>query len=377
MGHEVAAVVAIRAPEGRYGQGYPFALHPAAPDGDLLFVRSGERLGELLRAYTPDVALCASFPSRIPGDALAAPRHGILNSHPALLPRYRGPNPIGWALRNGDAQIGLTLHQMTSEFDAGPIYAQGTIPVAGDKDLESALEGFNHTSRDGSSRRRSRGSKPAMPATRRTRPRRRTPASSSPSTSRSIGRAAPARSTTRRGRGRSRPRSTTSAARSRSWAASACGCRAPGSMATPAGCGSSAAIPPCGCSRRSRYPAVSSSSGFGAQPGVSGTGEAVGVGGRARLSSGTRTAHLGARIAPERTLDEPDALVAIPRLEQVLAVGGGVQPRAHDRPDRPERPRAPGDVLAAAPAAARVPAALCPVEGVAGRRPGGRSPGTA
>lgn len=60
MGHEVAAVVAIRAPEGRYGQGYPFALHSAAPDGDLLFVRSGERLGDLLRAYTPDVALCVS-----------------------------------------------------------------------------------------------------------------------------------------------------------------------------------------------------------------------------------------------------------------------------------------------------------------------------
>ena len=132
MGHEVAAVVAIRAPEGRYGQGYPFALHSAAPDGDLLFVRSGERLGDLLRAYTPDVALCASFPSRIPDDALAAPRHGILNSHPALLPRYRGPNPIGWALRNGDAQIGLTLHRMTSEFDAGPIYAQGAVPLAAD-----------------------------------------------------------------------------------------------------------------------------------------------------------------------------------------------------------------------------------------------------
>jgi len=142
MGHEVAAVVAIRAPEGRYGQGYPFALHSAAPDGDLLFVRSGERLGDLLRAYTPDVALCASFPSRIPDDALAAPRHGILNSHPALLPRYRGPNPIGWALRNGDAQIGLTLHRMTSEFDAGPIYAQGAVPLAADEDPESALEGF-------------------------------------------------------------------------------------------------------------------------------------------------------------------------------------------------------------------------------------------
>ena len=70
MGHEIVALVAIRAPEGRYGADYPFALHGAAPNADLLFVRSGERIGALLRAYAPDVALCGSFPARIPDDAL-------------------------------------------------------------------------------------------------------------------------------------------------------------------------------------------------------------------------------------------------------------------------------------------------------------------
>ena len=135
MGHEIEALVAIRAPEGRYGAGYPFALHKAAQEADLLFVRSGEHLGALLRAYAPDVALCASFPARIPDDALEAPRYGILNAHPGLLPRYRGPNPMGHALRNGDDQIGLTLHRMTSELDAGPIYAQGTVHLDIHEDL--------------------------------------------------------------------------------------------------------------------------------------------------------------------------------------------------------------------------------------------------
>jgi methionyl-tRNA formyltransferase len=83
LGHDVAALVSFRGPEGRYGSGYPSALHAGAPDGDLLFVRSGERLGSLLRSYEPDVALCASFPARIPDDALVAPRHGILNLHPS------------------------------------------------------------------------------------------------------------------------------------------------------------------------------------------------------------------------------------------------------------------------------------------------------
>ena len=140
MGHEIVALVAIRAPEGRYGADYPFALHGAAPNADLLFVRSGERLGALLRAYAPDVALCGSFPARIPDDALDAPRYGILNAHPGLLPRYRGPNPMGRALRHGDEEIGITLHRMTSELDAGPIYAQGTVPVDVHEDLASEGE---------------------------------------------------------------------------------------------------------------------------------------------------------------------------------------------------------------------------------------------
>jgi methionyl-tRNA formyltransferase len=139
MGHDVAALLAFRGPDGRYGNDYPIGLHQAAPDGDLLFVRSGERLGPLLRAYEPDIAICASFPARIPDDALAAPRHGILNMHPGLLPRYRGPNPLGWSIRNGDREIGITVHRMTSELDAGPIYAQAAIPVADDED--PALDG--------------------------------------------------------------------------------------------------------------------------------------------------------------------------------------------------------------------------------------------
>jgi methionyl-tRNA formyltransferase len=134
LGHEIPAVLAYRGPEGRYGPGYPFALHGAAPDGDLLFVRSGQRVGALLRAYAPDVALCASFPAWIPDDALDAPRYGIVNMHPSLLPRYRGPNPLGWAIRNDDGEVGMTLHRMTSEFDAGPIYAQDALPVADDDD---------------------------------------------------------------------------------------------------------------------------------------------------------------------------------------------------------------------------------------------------
>jgi methionyl-tRNA formyltransferase len=129
LGHDVVALIAYRAPAGRWGPAYPLALHEAAPDGDLAFVRSGRGVGPLLRAYAPDLALCATFPARIPDEALDVPRHGIVNMHPSLLPRYRGPNPVGWALRNGDDEIGMTLHRMTSGYDEGPILAQARFAV--------------------------------------------------------------------------------------------------------------------------------------------------------------------------------------------------------------------------------------------------------
>ena len=134
LGHEVPAVVALRAAPGRYGVDYPPGLHDFVPEADLLFVRSAESLGTLLRAYSPDVALCVTFPALIPDDALDAPRYGIVNGHPSLLPRYRGPNPLGWALRNGETQIGSTLHRMTHELDAGPILAQGSFAIDPEED---------------------------------------------------------------------------------------------------------------------------------------------------------------------------------------------------------------------------------------------------
>jgi methionyl-tRNA formyltransferase len=138
MGHDVVAIVSLRVAPDRFGPHKPARiLDAAAPDGDVLFISSPARLASLLAAYAPDVAVCSSFPARIPDPALAVPRYGVVNVHPGLLPRYPGPNPMGWALRNGDREMGLTVHRMTPEFDAGPILAQGAIPVTDDDDAAS------------------------------------------------------------------------------------------------------------------------------------------------------------------------------------------------------------------------------------------------
>jgi methionyl-tRNA formyltransferase len=128
-GHEPVAMLAAPISDVRYGDD-PGGHLLGAPTGlDVLVPAGRDRIARLLAAHEPDVALCAGFPWKIPPDALAVPRLGIVNVHPSLLPQYRGPIPVGWAIRNGDTEVGLTIHKMDAELDTGPILAQARIPL--------------------------------------------------------------------------------------------------------------------------------------------------------------------------------------------------------------------------------------------------------
>src|SRR5579872_2598951 len=131
LGHECVGVVTTEGPPGRYGAGGLAELvELRPPDFDVLVAAGSRRFAPLLAALEPDLALCGGFPLRIPADALAVPRFGVVNGHPARLPRYRGPNPIGWALRNGDAELGFTFHRMDAQIDTGPVLVQGAASIA-------------------------------------------------------------------------------------------------------------------------------------------------------------------------------------------------------------------------------------------------------
>jgi methionyl-tRNA formyltransferase len=144
-GHETAAVITPRRGEDPHDERRRLfhALVDGAPDHlDLCLVPSKDRIARLLRAYDPDLAICAGFPWLIPADALAVPRLGIVNGHPSLLPRHRGPYPIAWAFRDGDSELGFTFHLMDEEFDTGPILSQGTRPMPPDAAFEDLLPLF-------------------------------------------------------------------------------------------------------------------------------------------------------------------------------------------------------------------------------------------
>jgi methionyl-tRNA formyltransferase len=97
----------------------------ALPPGmDLLLPGTAEGLVAGLTGYQLDLLVVYGFNWRLPASVLGVPRFGVLNVHTSLLPRYRGPAPVLWAIRNGDSEVGLTIHRMDERFDAGPILTQ-------------------------------------------------------------------------------------------------------------------------------------------------------------------------------------------------------------------------------------------------------------
>jgi methionyl-tRNA formyltransferase len=94
-----------------------------------------------LAAYAPDVICVACFSRRIPPSILHLPRWGCLNVHPSLLPAKRGPDPLFWTFRDGDAETGVTVHEMNEGLDSGPIVVRRALPVPdgiSEADLERA-----------------------------------------------------------------------------------------------------------------------------------------------------------------------------------------------------------------------------------------------
>jgi len=76
-----------------------------------------------------DIGVVVSFGKIIPENVLSIFPKGVINVHPSLLPKYRGPNPIRWQILNGERESGITIIKLTKEVDAGPILIQKKIEI--------------------------------------------------------------------------------------------------------------------------------------------------------------------------------------------------------------------------------------------------------
>ena len=127
-GHEIAAVYSQ--PPRRAGRGHKeqpspvhaFALSRGLPVRTPLTLRdSGEQAA--FAGLALDAAVVAAYGLILPQPILDAPRHGCVNVHASLLPRWRGAAPIQRAILAGDAVTGVSIMQMDKGLDTGPVLA--------------------------------------------------------------------------------------------------------------------------------------------------------------------------------------------------------------------------------------------------------------
>ncbi len=85
---------------------------------------------EKVRSKNADIAIVASFNKKFPKVLLESAKLGFVNSHPSLLPLYRGGNPYFYPIINKDPQTGITLHFMDEAFDTGDIVFQKEVPLS-------------------------------------------------------------------------------------------------------------------------------------------------------------------------------------------------------------------------------------------------------
>ncbi len=140
--HELVAVVTQ--PDRPAGRGRKLTPPPVAVRARELGLRvlQPERLRDVreeLEAMALEVGVVVAYGKLIPRWLLNLPKHGVLNVHPSLLPRYRGASPIPHAILSGDPQTGVTVIRLVEELDAGPILAQEQVPI-GPQDTAGQLE---------------------------------------------------------------------------------------------------------------------------------------------------------------------------------------------------------------------------------------------
>ena len=126
----------VTQPDKPMGRGYevqPSAIklqaqHYQLPVLQPKTLRSKEIQKEL-EDYQADCFVVVAYGKMIPQEVLDIPKMGCLNVHPSLLPKYRGPSPMQWAILNGDKETGVSIMLLDTGMDTGHILTQEKIPL--------------------------------------------------------------------------------------------------------------------------------------------------------------------------------------------------------------------------------------------------------
>ena len=76
---------------------------------------------DIIKELNPDIIVVVAYGKILPKEILNAAKHGCINVHASLLPKYRGAAPIQWAVLNGDEKTGVSIMQMDEGLDTGDV----------------------------------------------------------------------------------------------------------------------------------------------------------------------------------------------------------------------------------------------------------------
>ncbi len=88
-----------------------------------------------MRELNVDIGIMAFVLQFAPQEFVNIPKHGTIQYHPSLLPKYRGPSSINWPISRGETQTGLTIFRPTDGLDEGAIILQKTTPISANDTL--------------------------------------------------------------------------------------------------------------------------------------------------------------------------------------------------------------------------------------------------
>ena len=142
-GTEIAAV--ITKPDAPRGRGHKLTQPPVKEFATAhnIPVWQPNKLIDIvddIRQLQPVAGVLVAYGKIIPQRVIDLFNPGIINLHPSLLPKWRGPSPIEATIANQDTETGISIMQLEAGMDSGPVYIQKTIPLSGN---ESKLDLYN------------------------------------------------------------------------------------------------------------------------------------------------------------------------------------------------------------------------------------------
>ncbi|MEO8104716.1 MAG: methionyl-tRNA formyltransferase [Candidatus Saccharibacteria bacterium] len=141
-GYNVVAVVIAQDPTSRSRKARPLEIAEIAGAAGIP-VLTPPKLAEIkdeLASLQADAGVLAAFGKYVPSSIINLFPYGIVNIHPSLLPKHRGPTPLESVILAGDLETGVSLMQLVAHMDSGPIFAQETVRLEGNETKQALAD---------------------------------------------------------------------------------------------------------------------------------------------------------------------------------------------------------------------------------------------